>query len=276
MGRLEGKVAVITGGASGIGEGIVRRFHSEGARCVIADLQQERAEAVAKELGEGALAVRADVTVEEDVAGAVDTAVSTFGRLDCMVNNAGILGVVGPIVDTDYAAFQRTIAVLLHSVFLGIKHAGRVMIPQRSGVILRTASTGGVHAGLGPHVYTAAKHGVVSLTKSVAVEYAPHHIRLNCIAPGGTVSAMTARLVSGDPENTDAIAEQITQTSPLGRACLPEDIANAALFLASDEAFYISGACLVVDAAREAIGSAVSQFIGRDAEFVREPDRSGL
>jgi len=146
-GRLEGKVAVVTGGASGIGEGTVRRFLEEGARCVIGDLQGERGSELARELGAETLFVHADVSDEAQVADLVRQAVAHFGRLDCMVNNAGILGAVGPIAQTETAAWQRTMDVLLNSVFYGIKHAARVMIAQRSGTIINTTSTAGLRAG---------------------------------------------------------------------------------------------------------------------------------
>lgn len=194
-GRLENKVAVITGGASGIGEGTARRFIEEGAKCVIADIQNDLAEELADELGENAAAFCVDVAEENQVEEAVKFAVSEFGSLDVMFNNAGILGSVGPISEIDGDGWLRTIDVLLNSVFYGIKHAARVMIQQGSGSIINTASTAGVRAGLGPHVYTAAKHGVVGLSQSVATELGPHGVRVNVIAPGGTISGLTARLV---------------------------------------------------------------------------------
>ncbi len=152
-----GRVAVVTGGASGIGEGIVRRFVADGGRCVIADLHVERAEALAAELGDAVIAERVDVTQEADLASVVDLAVARFGRLDCMFNNAGMLGVVGSIVDHSLDAWNQTMEVLSTSVFLGIREAARVMIPQGGGAIVNTASTAGVRGGLGPHGYTAAK-----------------------------------------------------------------------------------------------------------------------
>jgi NAD(P)-dependent dehydrogenase (short-subunit alcohol dehydrogenase family) len=164
--RLKGRVAVVTGGARGIGEGTVRRFVEEGASVIISDLQAEAGEALARELGAAARFIRTDVTREEDVAAAVDLAVREFGRLDCMINNAGIVGAIGSIKDTSVKAWDATIAVLLRGVFLGMKHAARVMIPQQSGSIVSLASTAGVMGGLGPHAYTAAKHAVVGLTKS--------------------------------------------------------------------------------------------------------------
>jgi NAD(P)-dependent dehydrogenase (short-subunit alcohol dehydrogenase family) len=260
-GRLEGRVALVTGGASGIGEGTVRRFVEEGARCLVVDLQDDRGRALCAELGDATAYQRADVGREDDVAAAVAAAVAAFGRLDIMFNNAGILGAIGPIAEIDGSAWQRSIDVLLSSVFYGIKHAAQVMIPQGSGVILNTASTAGVRAGLGPHVYTAAKHGVVGLTQSVATELGRHGIRANVIAPGGTVSGLTAKLVTGDADATDAAAKLIGSRGPLGRAGQPLDIANAALYLASDEASYVTGHVLVVDGAGEVIGDRNHRFV---------------
>lgn len=250
MGRLQNKTALITGGASGIGEGTVRRFREEGARCVIADIQRERGEALAAELGAAARFIRVDVTAEEEVAAAVDLAVSEFGRLDVMFNNAGVVGAIGSISKTPLASWRRTLEVLLTGAFLGVKHAARVMLPQRAGSIITTSSTAGVMGGLGPHAYTAAKHGVVGLTKSAASELAPHGIRVNAIAPGNIVTAMTAAVIAGDAGALQNTRAEIKATSPLGIAGEPRDIANAALYLAGDEARYLSGHTLVVDAAQ--------------------------
>ena len=274
-GRLENKVAVITGGASGIGEGTVRRFIAEGAKCVIADIQNDLAEELAGELGKNASAFCVDVAEETQVEEAVKFAVSEFGSLDIMFNNAGILGSVGPISEIDGDGWLRTIDVLLNSVFYGIKHAARVMIQQGSGSIINTASTAGVRAGLGPHVYTAAKHGVVGLSQSVATELGPHGIRVNVIAPGGTISGLTARLVTGDHENLEKASSIIGAHNPLRRAGRPEDIANAVLYLASDEASFTTGAVLVVDAAGETIADRNHRFVDMGSQTVQEANHSG-
>lgn len=259
-GRLAGKVAVITGAASGIGAGTARRFVAEGASVVVADLQADAGEALVAELGEATRFAPTDVTVEADVAAAVDLAVATWGRLDVMFNNAGVVGVVGPIADTSVEAWDETIDILLKGVFLGTKHAARVMIPEQSGSIISTSSTAGILGGLGPHGYTAAKHGVVGLTKSVANELAQHQIRVNAISPGNTVTAMTAAVTSGDHTAEDEAAGHIAAGSPLGYAGFPDDIANAALYLASDEARYVSGHTLVVDAGQTAAGMVPNRF----------------
>ena len=247
-GRVEGKVAVVTGGANGIGEATVRRFVEEGARVVIADLQTADGEALCAELGSATRFITTDVTVEADVAAAADLAVSEFGALDVMFNNAGIVGAIGPIADTTADAWNQTVAVLLTGVFHGMKHAARVMIPQGSGSIISTASTAGVMGGLGPHTYTACKHAVVGLTKSVASELGHHGIRVNAVAPGSTVTAMTAAVMTGDHLAVEKTTKSMAASSPLGIAGLPVDIANAVLYLACDESRNTSGHTLVVDA----------------------------
>ncbi|MEQ1704064.1 MAG: SDR family oxidoreductase, partial [Ilumatobacteraceae bacterium] len=205
-------------------------------------------EALQAELGPSTRFARTDVSREHDVAASVDLAVSAFGRLDVMFNNAGILGAVGPLVDTTDIAWHRTLGVLLDGVFFGMKHAARVMIPQRAGAIISTASIAGITGGVGPHAYTACKHAVVGLTKSVSSELGQYGIRVNAIAPGNTVTAMTAAAITGNPDDIEQATKKIASTSPLGIPGLPSDIANAALYLASDESRYVSGHTLVVDA----------------------------
>jgi NAD(P)-dependent dehydrogenase (short-subunit alcohol dehydrogenase family) len=275
MARLDGKVAVVTGAASGIGEGTARRFVAEGARVIVADLQTDKGEEVVKSLGDSARFARCDVTNEADIAAAVDKAVADFGQLDVMVNNAGIVGAVGSIVETPVEAFDATMAILARAVFLGMKHAGRVMVPQRSGSIVSLASTAGVVGGLGPHVYTMAKHGVVGLTKSAASEFSQHGVRVNAVAPGNTVTAMTSDVISGDPGATEKAAKTIQGMSPLGIAGFPEDIAAAILYLASDEARYVTGHTLVVDAG-ETTGGSAGPFHGQRADVVRHAGKRGV
>ncbi|MFT4597211.1 MAG: xanthoxin dehydrogenase [Paracrocinitomix sp.] len=263
--RLQDKVAVITGAASGIGEGTARRFVAEGAKVVIADFQEEAGAALAAELGDASLFHHTDVTDEDQVAAAIDAAVDAWGRLDVMFNNAGVVGVVGPISETSGQAWTGTIDVLLHGVFYGVKHAARVMGPQGSGSIISTSSTAGVMGGLGPHGYTAAKHAVIGLTKSVANEMAQYGVRVNAISPGNTVTAMTAGVGTGDHTDIEGTTKYIAKGSPLGYAGFPEDIANAALYLASDESRYVSGHTLVVDAGQTSSGMSVNRFHNGDA-----------
>ena len=250
--RLQGRVAVVTGGASGIGAASVRRFIEEGARVVVADLQRDVGEAFAAEFGSDAAFIATDVRIESDVEAAVALAVERFGRLDVMFNNAGILGAVGPLAQTTADAWHTTLAVLLDGVFYGMKHAARHMVPAGRGSIISTASIAGVAGGVGPHAYTTCKHGVIGLTRSVASEVGPHGVRVNAIAPGNTVTAMTSFAITGKADEFDAAERAIAKTSLLGIAGLATDIADAALFLASDEARYISGHTLVVDAGHTA------------------------
>ncbi len=240
--RLEGKVAVVTGAASGLGAATAARFAAEGARVVLADLQIDKAEALAASLP-GAVAIKTNVTVEDDVAAAVALAVSRFGRLDIMVNNAGILGVTGPIATLDGRDFLRTMDILFTSVFYGIKHAAPHLIAQRSGCILNTASTAGVYPALAPHAYTAAKHAVVGLTKSAAAELAFHSVRVNAVAPGLVPTAFTSQHNGGLTGATEASAAR----SPLGRALDPNDVAEAYTWFASDAGQNITGQVLVLD-----------------------------
>jgi len=272
MGRLGGKVAVITGGASGIGEATVRRFCEEGARVVIADIQEEPGKALAEELGDATRFAKVDVTEEDEVAAAIGVAVETFGRLDVMFNNAGIVGTLGSLMETPADRWRRTIDILLNGVFIGIKQAALVMVPQGSGVILNTASTAGVMGGLGPHAYTAAKHGVVGLTKSAASELSSKHVRVNAIAPGNTVTAMTAAVLEDDPNALDAATRKMAKASPLGVAGLPSDIANAALFLSSEEARMVTGHTLLVDSG-ETTGAAPSGLTDTKSETLFEAGR---
>ena len=263
MATFEGKVYVVTGGASGIGEATTRALVSRGARVVIADLQQEPGEALVKELGDSAVFVKTDVTREEDIVAAVELAVERFGALDGMVNNAGVVGAVGSIMDTSVEAFDRTMSILSRAVFLGIKHAARAMREQKSGAIVSLASTAGVMGGLGPHVYTMAKHGVVGITKSAAAELAPLGIRVNAVAPGGTVTPMTSALGDNDPDNTAAF---IAEGSPLGIPCVAEDIANGIIFLLGDDARQMTGHTLVLDAGLTTGAGQQSPFFTQGAE----------
>jgi NAD(P)-dependent dehydrogenase (short-subunit alcohol dehydrogenase family) len=247
-GRLPGKVCVVTGGASGIGAGTVRRMVAEGAKVVVADVQDERGAALVAELGADTVFAHCDVAVEADVAGAVDLAVQQWGRLDVMFNNAGILGAVGSIAKTNMDDVDRTFDVILRGAFLGMKHAARVMIPQGSGSIISTTSPGGLRGGIGPHAYSGAKAGVIGLTQSVAAELRYHQVRCNALAPGAVVSAMTADLVTGDAsDEAGALAALAAPNDVAGRPGLPADVAAAVVFLASDESVFVTGSTMLVD-----------------------------
>jgi len=272
MSRFKDQCVVVTGGASGIGEATVRSIVEEGGRVVIADLQEERGRALVSELGNATLFYHTDVTREEDIAGAIVLAQKRFGPLTGMVNNAGIVGAVGSIMATSAEAFDHTMAILSRAVFLGIKHAARAMQPQGRGAIVSLASTAGVTGGEGPHVYTMAKHGVVGLTKSAACELARLGIRVNAVAPGGTVTPMTDALGDGSP---GAAAQFIAASSPLGFACMPQDIARGILYLLSDDARYVTGHTLVIDAGRTT-GAEPPAFFAVEADILLHAGVRGM
>ena len=208
------------------------------------------------------------------MAAAVDLAVAQFGRLDVMFNNAGIIGAVGRISEMPVEAWDNTINILLRGVFLGVKHAARVMMPQRAGVIINTSSTAGILGGLGPHAYTAAKHGVIGLTKSAANELAAFGIRVNAISPGNTVTAMTASIRGDSTDDLTATNERIAAASPLGYAGLPEDIAAAALYLASDDARCVTGHTLVVDSGQTTAGMTPNKINIGSSRQIHEAGRT--
>ena len=275
--KLEGQVALVTGGASGIGEAIARAFVHEGARVVIADIQDERGMKIANELGDAAIFQTTDVTQENSIAQAVDHAVTTFGRLDCMIANAGIVGAIGPIDTITAEEYDATMAVNLRGVFLCMKHAARVMKPQNSGTILCVSSIAAIQGGLGPHVYAAAKIALIGLTKNVAAELVSQGIRVNCIAPGNMATEMIAGLVTGDPNKVEEIEQGMAAGSPIpGRAGKPEDIAQAATYLASDAAAFVNGHTLVVDAGLTSGSGQSMPLFANHAPMVREAGRRGL
>jgi NAD(P)-dependent dehydrogenase (short-subunit alcohol dehydrogenase family) len=249
MGKLEKKVAVITGAASGIGRATAIRFAGEGAAVVIADMNREGGEAAVrdcKENGGSAVFQLADVSSEEDIKSAVARAVKEFGRLDVIYNNAGLGGAVGPLEKTSAENWDRTFSILLRAVFLGIKHAVPEMRKTGGGSIVSTASIAGIRGAAGLHAYCAAKAGVISLTRSAAIEFAKDKIRVNCICPGLIATPLTYnRLPGGEQTATQLFAA----FQPWPRAGRPEDIAAMALFLASDDSEFVSGQAMVVDGA---------------------------
>ena len=247
--RLQGKVAVITGAASGIGAATARRFKEEGCAVILGDIQSDLGHDLANALGDRVFFEHCNVTLEADVKKLVDRALSAFGQLDIMFNNAGIVGAKGPIDQTPADEWRITTDILINGVFYGVKHAAAVMKQQRSGSIINMSSVAGVMGGLAPHAYTTAKHAVIGLTTSASAELCQHNVRVNAIAPFSMATPMVADAHLQDHHATDEVAKTLAANSPLpGRAGTALDVANAALWLGSDESGYTSGLTLTTDA----------------------------
>jgi len=252
MGRLDNKVAVITGGASGIGAGTVRRFLAEGAKVLISDLDEDKGTAMVDELGSDVAFLRTDVSQEEQVAAMIAEATDRWGRLDCLFNNAGFGGALGPITSTSVDDFDLTMDVLLKGVFLGMKHAAPVMTAQGSGSIISTASVAGLRVGYAPHLYSVAKAAVIHLSRTVALELGEHNVRVNAICPGFIATPLAAGHPQADESQIQQMRDAGANSQVLGRVGEPTDIANMALFLASDESEWMTGQEWVVDGGFEA------------------------
>ena len=248
--RLEGKVAVITGGSGGIGKVVAQRFLQEGAKVVVVDLMQDALDEVVNELkiNGDIIAVQADVTKEEDVKRYVDKAVEAFGTIDVFFNNAGIEGKVQPIVEVSLEDFEKVQHVNVRGVFLGLKHVLPVMTANGGGSIINTSSVAGLGGTPGVAPYVTSKHAVIGLTKVAALEAASSNIRVNSIHPSPVNTRMMRSLEAGfAPGNAEAAKEQFAQGIPLGRYGEASDISNLVLFLASDESAFISGAQYRID-----------------------------
>ncbi|MFI4894345.1 MAG: SDR family NAD(P)-dependent oxidoreductase [Phycisphaerales bacterium JB058] len=249
--RLAGKVAVITGGASGIGERTAEIFVEQGAQVVVAGRSADKGLALADKLGENVVFIQTDVSQEKQVKAMIELAVDRFGRLDCLFNNAGSTGPYGLIEDMDYAEVEAIMSVLFGGVSLGMKYAAPIMKEQRSGCILNTASVAGIRVGYGPTIYSAVKAAVIHLTKCVAMELAEYGIRVNSISPGGIATPIFGKSLGLDQAAADSIMDSVIVTLdkslPLKRSGLAEDIAYGALYLASDEGSFVTGHDLVID-----------------------------
>lgn len=245
--RLKDKIAIVTGAASGFGEGVAKRFAEEGAKVLIADIQDEAGRRVAGEIGEAATFVHCDVTREADWKAAVQEAIDQFGHLDIVVNNAGYSHYNQPMLEVDEAEFDRVYAVNVKSLYLSAQVVVPVFRAQEGGCFLNIASTAGVRPRPGLSWYNSSKFAAIGITKSMAVELAPEKIRVCALNPVAGETALLERFMGEDtPEKRAAFKASI----PLGRLSTPKDIANAALFLCSDEAEFLTGVCLEVDGGR--------------------------
>lgn len=246
MGKISGKVAIITGAASGIGKATAILFAQEGAKVVVADVVDKLGEETVKmikESGGKAVFVHADVSKAEDVKNMVKTAVDTYGRLDIIFNNAGIEGTTADTANYPENVFDKVIAINLKGVWLGIKYAVPELLKSGGGSIINTSSVAGLIGFAGLSAYNATKGGIIQLTKTAALEYAKQNIRVNCIAPGVIETPMVDRALKGQPEAKAAFI----QIEPVGRFGKPEEVAKAALFLASDDSSFVTGTVLTVD-----------------------------
>lgn len=250
-GRLDGKVAVITGAASGIGRGTVDLFVREGARVIAADIQDDKGARIEEEHKGRARYVRCDVTQEKDIAAAVAAAEAHFGRLDCLFNNAGVGGARDPADAVTAEGFDSVMHLHLRAALFGMKYAVPVMRKGGGGAIISTASVAGLQAGFGPVLYSIAKASIIHMTKVTAAQLAADRIRVNCICPGLIATNIFAASM-GVPSQLaetriDAIADAASTIQPIQRGGRPRDIAEAVLYLASDGSDWVTGQALVVD-----------------------------
>ena len=250
-GRLKDKVAIITGGTSGIGRRTVELFAEEGASVLVAARRERDGRELADRLGDKVEFLKTDVSIESDVKRMIDYAVDRFGQLDCLFNNAGVPAPPGGIASIQSEDYEYAMSVLLGGVFLGMKHAAPVMCAQSSGSIINTGSVAGILAGYSSIVYSAAKAAVIHLTKVVAMELGESSVRVNCISPGGIATGIFGKgagLPTDQAEKTAELMKQVlADIQPIHRPGIVDDIAYAAVFMASDESTFINGHNLVVD-----------------------------
>ncbi|UWQ53600.1 SDR family oxidoreductase [Leisingera caerulea] len=245
--RLAGKTAIVTGGASGFGAGIVRKFLSEGARVMIADINGAAAEDMAAELGSNTIAQAVDVSDRASVAAMAEAALAAFGRVDILVNNAGVTHLPAPLEEISEDDFDRVMGVNMKSVYLTARALVPHMKANKAGAILNVASTAGVSPRPNLNWYNASKGWMITATKTMAVELAPHGVRVNAINP---VAGETPLLKSFMGEDTPEVRAKFLSTIPIGRFSTPEDMGNAACFLCSDEASMVTGVAMEVDGGR--------------------------
>jgi NAD(P)-dependent dehydrogenase (short-subunit alcohol dehydrogenase family) len=274
MGKLDGKVAVITGAASGMGRATAIRFAREGAAVVVADLNSQAGEETISEIAVGggrAVFQHTDVSSDRELKALFDRAVKEYGRLDITYNNAGIGGATGKLSDIGAEDWDKTFVILTRAVFLGIKYSVEPMRKAGGGSIISTASVAGLRPAAGLHAYSAAKAAVVSLTQSAAIELGHDRIRVNCICPGGIVTPLVYRGMRGGEETA---RRNMARAQPIPRAGKPEDIAAMATFLASDEAEWITGTAMVVDGGMNTGNARINFAPGFSGPSFQRPDRT--
>ena len=273
---LSNKVALVTGGSSGIGLATVELFVARGARVVVADIQEGKLRQVIDAHPGKVVFTRTDVTDEDAISAAVGTAVSEFGRLDVAFNNAGNSGDPSPIVEATSAGFDSTLALLARSVVLGHKHAAKQMIKQGGGgSIISTSSAAGLQGGWSSPAYTAAKHAVIGIVRQAAVELGGFGIRSNAVAPGLTMTPIMAKgfgiALERSEEFVEFLAGRVADVQPIGRAGRPADIAKAVAFLASDDAEFITGSVLTVDGGATAVANVTdSGFLAKATRAAKD------
>ena len=272
MDALKGKTAIVTGGTSGIGESIAKIFVSEGAKVVIVGRREEEGRALEKQIG--VRFVRADMANEADVKGMVDQTLEWFGRLDCLVNNAGIPSPMISITEIDVATIDQVLAVNVRGVILGAKHAALAMLQTGSGSIINIGSVAGHRGGLSAHVYSASKGAVSAFTRSAAAELGEKGIRVNTISPGAIVTGIFGKSAGLEGSKADRVAgvvkEIFATIQPIPRAGLPDDIAQAAVFLASDASGFVNGQDIVIDGGQTAVTRGWSSMVAGRAQLSKQ------
>ena len=271
MGALDGKAAIVTGGTSGIGERIVELFVEEGAKVVVAARRQEEGRALEKRLD--VRFIRTDVSTESDVKAMVGQAINWLGRLDCLVNNAGIPSPMISVADIDVASIDQVMAVNVRGVMLGIKHVAPVMLSQGTGSIVNISSIAALRGGVSGHIYSASKGAVQAFTRSAAAELGEKGIRVNGITPGAIVTGIFGKVAGVESSKADRVADVVKEAfaslQPIPRAGATDDIARAAVYLASDASSFVNGQDIVVDGGLTIVTRGWSQVVAGRAEMTK-------